>query len=275
MGSRLLQRAAVSTLFALRWREVRFTMISRWAILLGYSVSLRCPDSPYTVATFGFHCTRRQVNRTRLSVAAGLDRAHARGQALPGQLTAPGRCCGAAQLELQCDAPRRDCRHRHGALRCATQPRAHHQACFASICFWPRCGVLPSSDVSLPPSWRNLGHHRPPGHSAIPCLVVSAALVGLDVMDSLERPGGARSAEDFFTSFTDNFTPYECERTRVPKSACRVSACTQTMSKTSAAALFWIHILKLRGLCFAAQGRRSAAAPATPASSRNSTATGR
>ena len=109
----------------------------------------------------------------------------------------------------------------------------------------------------------------------IPCLVVSAALVGLDVMDSLERPGGARSAEDFFTSFTDNFTPYECERTRVPKSACCVSACTQTMNKTSVAALFWIHILKLRGLCFAAQGRRSAAAPATPASSHNSTATGR
>ena len=177
MGSRLLQRAAVSTLFALRWREVRFTMIFRWAILLGCSASLRCPDSPYTVAlasillscrftfcarhaTFGFRCTRRQANRTRLSAAAGLDRAHARGQALPGQLAAPGRCCGAAQLELQCDAPRRDCRHRHGALRCVTQPRAHHQACFASICFWPSCGVLPSSDVSLPPSWRNLGHHR-------------------------------------------------------------------------------------------------------------------
>ena len=46
MGSRLLQRAAVSTLFALRWREVRFTMIFRWAILLGYSASLH----PYTVA---------------------------------------------------------------------------------------------------------------------------------------------------------------------------------------------------------------------------------
>ena len=55
-------------------------------------------------------------------------------------------------------------------------------------------------------------------HPVIPCVAVCAALVGLDVMDSLERPGGARSAEEFFTSFTDNFTPYECERTRAPKS---------------------------------------------------------
>ena len=151
-----------------------------------------------------------------------------------------------------------------------TQPRAHHQACFASICFWPRCGGLPPSDVSFHPHGVILVTILD-----IQCLVVSAALVGLDVMDSLERPGGARSAEDFFTSFTDNFTPYECERTRVPKSACCVSACTQTMNKTSVAALFWIHILKLRGLCFAAQGRQSAAATATPASSHNSTATGR
>ena len=90
-------------------------------------------------------------------------------------------------------------------------------------------------------------------HPVITPLAVCAALVGLDVMDSLERPGGARSAEEFFTSFTDNFTPYECERTRTPKSAravllaggpksacvvaveldrcCIVAACTQMMSQ--------------------------------------------
>ena len=36
-----------------------------------------------------------------------------------------------------------------------------------------------------------------------------AALVGVDVVDTLERPHGERSVEDFFGNFTDNFTAAE------------------------------------------------------------------
>ena len=67
---------------------------------------------------------------------------------------------------------------------------------------------LPSPLASLP-CWNfNVTHHG----GIVALAAEPAALVGVDVMDTTERPngrGGVRPAEEFFSSFTDNFAPSE------------------------------------------------------------------
>ena len=73
---------------------------------------------------------------------------------------------------------------------------------------------LPEAVAALPNFNFNVTHHG----GIVAIATEPAALVGLDVMDALERPGGSsgRSAEEFFRSFTDNFTAHEWSTIRAP-----------------------------------------------------------
>ena len=74
---------------------------------------------------------------------------------------------------------------------------------------------LPETVAALPNFNFNVTHHG----GIVAIATEPAALVGLDVMDALERPGGGagRSAEEFFRSFTDNFTAHEWSTIRAPR----------------------------------------------------------